>query len=147
MTREDAVAFLVSRRFSAPIVKQAQQPSAGGALKKWFGNLSTAQQGALIGALGGGGIGLVSSLSSDDKDRSWWRDSLTGALGGGAAGLGAGALIGALRDRMKTPDSVQNLHSQAGTEDTKEIAETKCMMCKKLSKDAGYPFLVLAEAE
>ena len=98
MTREDAVDFLVSRRFSAPTVKQANL----GAIKNWFVNdLSRAQQGALLGALGGGGIGLVSILASDDEDRSWWGDTVTVVLGGGAAGLGAGALIGALQNRAK----------------------------------------------
>ena len=118
MTREDAVDFLVSRRFSAPTVKQANL----GAIKNWFVNdLSTAQQGALLGALGGGGIGLVSNLASDDEDRSWWGDTLTGVLGGGAAGLGAGALIGALKNRAENVKAKREWFDKHKVKDVDEI--------------------------
>lgn len=96
MTREEAVDFLVSRRFAAPSVKKAAHTKAGG-IKDWFDSLSTSQKGALLGALGGGGYGLISGATDDEEEGSpWWRSTLTGALGGGAAGYGAGALLQAL---------------------------------------------------
>jgi hypothetical protein len=53
--------------------------------------MSTPAKGALIGAVGGGGIGAISSLFRKDK-KHWMRDALTGMVAGGGAGLGAGAL-------------------------------------------------------
>jgi hypothetical protein len=123
MTREEAATFLANRRFAAPVAKRAAFTKSAG-IGEWFKDLSNAQKGALLGALGGGGIGLVSNLASDDEDRSWWRDSLTGVLGGGAAGLGAGALIDALKARTDTQDKLQTFYEGAGVSpgDTEELA-------------------------
>ena len=66
MTREEAATFLANRRFAAPVAKRAAFTKSAG-IGEWFGNLTTAQKGALLGSLGGGGIGLVSNLSSDDE--------------------------------------------------------------------------------
>jgi hypothetical protein len=116
---EKAADFLAHRQVGAryvqlpPLSKAAEGPTFLQNLGQRFTDMSSPAKGALIGAIGGGGIGAVSSLFRKDK-KHWMRDALTGMVAGGGAGLGAGALY----------DKISPIKPPPGSGDTPDTPDT-----------------------